>query len=85
MSNRDEDRHRSQPDDLYAVEGIDTSTPREVVEHLHPSLREGFVALPPAGTRLTPSQLEAVFGGDLRGLREMARLVYQTGESGPEL
>ena len=84
MSNRDEDQHRSQPDDLYAVEGIDTSTPREVMEHLHPSLREGFVALPPAGTRLTPSQLEAVFAGDLRALRELARLAYKSGEDAPE-
>jgi hypothetical protein len=84
VSNQDKKQRKSQPDDLYAAEGIDTSTPREIAERLHPSLQESFVALPPAGIRLTPEQLEAVFGGDLRGLREMARLVFQPGESEPE-
>jgi hypothetical protein len=58
---------------------------QSMVEKLHPSLRESFVLLPPPGTRLTVEQLEAVFGGDLRGLRELARLAYQPGKTDPEL
>jgi hypothetical protein len=84
VSNRDEEHRKSQADDLYASEGIDASTPREVVERLHPSLKESFVPLPPKGTRLTPQQLEAVFAGDLRALRDLARLVYKSGEDTPE-
>lgn len=84
MSNRDEEHDKSQDDDLYASESIDASTPREVVERLHPSLKESFVPLPPKGTRLTPQQLEAVFAGDLRALRDLARLAYKSSEDAPE-
>jgi hypothetical protein len=84
VSNRDEDQHESQPNDLYAVEGIDASTPREVMERLHPSLKESFVPLPSKGTHLTPKQLEAVFAGDLRALRDLARLAYKSDEDAPE-
>ncbi len=58
---------------------------QEIMERLHPSLRESFVPLPPAGTILTSQQLEAIFGGDLRGLRDLARLAYQSDKTEPEL
>lgn len=48
--------------------------PHQFVEQIHPSLRDSFVALPPIGTPLTGEQLRAVFGGDLRALRELWRL-----------
>jgi hypothetical protein len=84
VSKRDEDQHKSQPGDFYAAEGIDVSTPREVMERLHPSLRESFVPLPPVGTTLTQAQLDAVFAGDLRVLRDLARLAYKSCEDAPE-
>ncbi len=84
MSNQDKEQRKSQPDDLYAAEGIDTSTPREIAERLHPSLKESFVALPPVGTRLNADQLTAVFAGDLRALRDLARLAYKSCEDEPE-
>lgn len=45
---------------------------------MHPSLRANFVPLPPAGTKLSPAELEAIFGGDLRALRDLAGLSYQS-------
>lgn len=84
MSNRDNDQQKSQHDDLYAAEGNDTSTPREVMERLHPSLRESFVPLPPKGIRLTQKQLDAVFAGDLRALRDLVRLAYKSSEDTPK-
>ena len=84
MTNRDKNRHKSQADDLYAAEGIDTSTPREIAERLHPSLQESFVPLPSVGTRLNDDQLAAVFAGDLRVLRDLARLAYKSSEDAPE-
>ena len=45
---------------------------------LHPSLRATFVSLPGGDSMLTPEQLDAIFGGDLRALRDMAKLVFQT-------
>jgi hypothetical protein len=47
---------------------------QQFAEQIHPSLRDSFVALPPIGTPLTGEQLRAVFGGDLRALRELWRL-----------
>ena len=47
------------------------SSPQLLPEQIHPSLRDSFVALPPVGTRLTREQLHAVFGGDLRALRDL--------------
>ena len=84
MSNQDKKQRKSQPDDLYAAEGIDMSTPREVIERLHPSLKESFMPLPPSGIPLTQAQLAAVFAGDLRVLRDLARLAYKSGVSEPE-
>ncbi len=84
MSNQNK-QYEEQFDDPYAAEGTDTLANREVIERLHPSLQESFVPLPPAGTRLTPEQMEAVFAGDLRALWQIARLTYQTGKSEPEL
>ena len=84
MSNQDKNQHESQADDLYAAEGIDTSTPREIAERLHPSLKESFVFLPPVGTRLNEDQLAAVFAGDLRVLRDLVRLAYKSSEDAPE-
>ena len=34
-----------------------------LLDRLHPSLRESFVALPPAGIPLSSEQLSALFGG----------------------
>ncbi|HML22571.1 MAG TPA: hypothetical protein PKD09_13035 [Aggregatilinea sp.] len=59
-------------------------SPQIIMQRLHPSLRDSFVLLPPAGTMLTHEQLEAVFGGDLRGLRDLAKLVYKPGPREPE-
>jgi hypothetical protein len=84
VSNRDEEHRKPKPDNLYAAEGTDILVPHEVIERLHPSLKESFVPLPPKGTRLTPIQLEAVFAGDLRALRDLARLAYKSGEDAPE-
>jgi len=57
------DAHLEQPNDL---------------NRLHPSLRETFVSLPGGDSMLTPEQLDAVFGGDRRALRDMAKLLFQT-------
>lgn len=51
---------------------------------LHPSLHASFVALPPAGTALTPEQLQAIFGENLQALCDLAQLAYQSGEIGAE-
>jgi hypothetical protein len=45
---------------------------------LHPSLRETYLSLPGGDSMLTPEQLDAIFGGDRRALRDMAKLVFQT-------
>jgi len=47
---------------------------RPIAERLHPSLRENYVALPPAGEPLTDAQLTSVFGGDLRAIGDVLRL-----------
>lgn len=47
---------------------------RPLTERLHPSLRENYVALPPAGEPLTDEQLTSVFGGDLRAIGDVLRL-----------
>jgi hypothetical protein len=57
-------------------EGHDDRILKEPLEHLHHSLRESFVPLPPVGTTLNQRQLIAVFGGDLRALYDVARLAY---------
>jgi hypothetical protein len=61
---------------LDAVEGQDDRIFKEPLEHLHHSLRESFIPLPPIGTSLNQQQLSAVFGGDLRALSDVARLAY---------
>lgn len=48
---------------------------------LHPSLRATFVSLPGGDSMLTPEQLDAIFGGDRRALRDMAKLIFQTPET----
>jgi len=45
---------------------------------LHPSLRETFVSLPGGDSMLTPEQLDSLFGGDRRALRDMAQLIFKT-------
>ena len=57
---------------------------QQFLEQIHPSLRDSFVALPPVGIPLTGEQLRAVFGGDLRALRELWRLTrrFQTTQRG---
>ena len=50
---------------------------------LHPSLRATFVSLPGRDSMLTPEQLDAVFGGDRRALRDMVKLVFQTPPTEP--
>jgi hypothetical protein len=84
VSNQDKEQSNLQTYDPNSAEGTDTQVPHEALEYLHPSLRESFVALPPAGIQLTQSQLEAVFAGDLRALRELARLAYKSGEDASE-
>jgi len=53
-------------------------------ERLHPSLQASFVPLPREGVTLTPEQLSAIFGGDLRALHEVAHLARQCVESSRE-
>ncbi len=83
MSKQDKEQPNMQANDSHAAEGTDTQVPNEMLERLHPSLRESFVALPPAGTRLSRVQLEAIFAGDLRGLRDLVRLAYKSGAETP--
>ena len=47
-------------------------------------LFDTFVPLPPAGTKLSPEQLDAVFGGDMRALQDLARLAYQSDDGEAE-
>jgi hypothetical protein len=61
---------------LDEAEGRDDRILKEPLEHLHHSLRESFVSLPPFGTRLNQQQLDAIFGGDLRVLSDVAKLAY---------
>ncbi len=46
-----------------------------IMERLHPSLRNGFISLPGNNTPLTREQLKAIFGGDLKALREVIKLI----------
>ncbi|MBK8022303.1 MAG: hypothetical protein IPK19_12955 [Chloroflexi bacterium] len=50
-------------------------------DRLHPELQSSFVSLPGGGTQLTSEQLDAVFGGDRRALRDIAKLIYQTAKT----
>jgi len=50
----------------------------DVVVDLHESLRESFTPLPPKGTALSSEQLLWIFGGDLKALRDMARLTRKS-------
>lgn len=61
---------------LDMAEGRDARICKEPLEHLHHSLRESFVLLPPVGIRLNQQHLDAIFGGDLRALSEVAKLAY---------
>ena len=56
----------------------------DVAVRVHESLRESFTPLPPKGTALSPEQLQAVFGGDLRALKDMARLTWKSQKSVPD-
>jgi hypothetical protein len=51
------------------------------LDRLHPSLRATFISLPGGDSMLTSEQLDAIFGGDRRALRDMAKLVFQTPET----
>lgn len=51
------------------------------INRLHPSLRDGFVSLPGGESMLTLEQLDAVFGGDRRALRDMVKLIFQMPET----
>lgn len=73
-------RNKKQRKTCVAARGNTALTLQDIMERLHPSLRESFVLLPPAGTTLTQEQLEAVFAGDLRRLRDMVKLVYKPGQ-----
>lgn len=53
----------------------------DVAVHVHESLRESFTPLLPKGTMLSPEQLQAVFGGDVKALKEMARLTRKSRKS----
>jgi hypothetical protein len=61
----------------------DQSSAGEQVK-LPPSVADSFVPLPPAGTRLSPEQLKAIFGDDMRALHDLARLAYQSGSGEAE-
>jgi hypothetical protein len=56
----------------------------DVAVRVHESLRESFTPLPPKGTTLSPEQLQAVFGGDLKTLKEMTRLTQKPRKYDPE-
>ena len=60
------------------------SAPDMDLEQIHPSLRETFVSLPGGEELLTPEQLDAIFGGDHRALRDMASLLFQNLEKRAE-
>lgn len=59
------------------ADGCDTLVPQELEDRIHPSLRESFTPLPPVGTLLTDDQLNAVFSGDRRVLRDLWRLSHK--------
>jgi hypothetical protein len=71
----------SQQDTLALLEPDDDD---KHSQHLHPSLQVSFVALPPTGVSLTPEQLQAIFGGDVRAWRDLAQLAYKTDETDAE-
>jgi hypothetical protein len=71
----------SQRDTLVLLEPDDDD---KHSKQLHPSLQVSFVALPPAGISLTPEQLQAIFGGDVRVLRDLAQLAYKSDETEAE-
>ena len=56
----------------------------DVQRNLAPNLTESFIPLPPPGTKLSPEQLKAVFGGDMRAFQDMARLAYQSDDNAAE-
>jgi hypothetical protein len=72
---------KSQTKATIPAESRDNTTLEQIMDRLHPSLRENFVLLPPAGITLTPDQLAAIFGGDLRGLSALAQLAYQSNKN----
>jgi hypothetical protein len=71
----------SQQDTLALLEPDDDD---KHPQQLHPSLHVSFVALPPAGISLTPEQLQAIFGDDVRALRDLAQLAYKSDETDAE-
>ncbi len=52
--------------------------------NLAPNLTDSFIPLPPPGTKLSPEQLKAIFGGDMRAFQDMARLAYQPDDNEAE-
>jgi hypothetical protein len=85
VSNQNKQRPDRQLEMRAIVGEPDVATCAEVMYRLHPSLITSFVALPRAGIQLTREQLYAVFGGDVRALREIAQLAYQTCQTDPKL
>ncbi len=69
-------RNQKSPTDNNPIEPTSDVTAR-----VHESLRESFIPLPPKGTVLSTEQLQAVFGGDLKALRDMARLTRKSRKS----
>ena len=61
-----------------------TEPTSDIAVRVHESLRESFTPLPPKGTVLSPEQLQAVFGGDLKALKEMARLTRKPQKPDPD-
>lgn len=53
-------------------------TVAELIERLHPSLREKFIPLPKTDDVLTDEQLAEIFSGDLRALRDVIKLARHT-------
>lgn len=82
---RPKKKPKSQSKVTTTAERGDNVINQEIAERLHPSLRENFVPLPQAGTILTLEQLEAIFGGDLRGLHALAQLAYQSNKNETQL
>ena len=57
----------------------------ELVERVHPSLREKFIPLPKADDVLTDEQLAEIFGGDLKALRDVIKLAKYMVQDNTEL
>lgn len=42
---------------------------------------DSFVELPSSGSKLSDQQLQAIFGGDINAIHELAQLAYQSDDT----